>query len=155
MTPPLRQHSDIACGLFVILYQEIKRLNLDWIVRQGDVGVRTGRCRSRIPDITVLERSVWESFPSQSAFILEEVPPLLVIEVVSDSSAKDDYRHKRTEYAAIAIPEYWIVDPISQKVSILTWVEGLYEQQIFLAHSPIRTPTLPELSLSAAQILQL
>ncbi len=37
-------------------------------------------------------------------------PPALIVEVVSPKQENRDYRHKRSEYAAQPIPEYWIVD---------------------------------------------
>ena len=50
--------------------------------------------------------------------------PILVVEVVSLDSVKRDYRHKHSEYAALEIPEYWIVDPIKSKIMILLLSEG-------------------------------
>ncbi len=37
-------------------------------------------------------------------------PPALIVEVVSPKQENRDYRHKRSEYAAQCLPEYWIVD---------------------------------------------
>jgi len=80
---------------------------------------------------------------------------LLVIEVVSPDSIKTDYRYKLTEYAATGIPEYWIIDPISNKVSILELVEGLYEETVYQGDEVLRSPLLPELSVTANQILNI
>jgi len=41
------------------------------------------------------------------------------IEVLSQDHAKD-LEIKRTEYAEAAIPEYWIVDPQEQRITVLT-----------------------------------
>jgi Uma2 family endonuclease len=45
--------------------------------------------------------------------------PATVVKVVSPNQENQDYRHKRTEYAARCIPEYWIVDPSAAKVTVL------------------------------------
>ncbi|MBI3463073.1 MAG: Uma2 family endonuclease, partial [Planctomycetes bacterium] len=52
----------------------------------------------------------------------------LVMEVVSEGaeSRKRDLETKRREYAAAGIPEYWIVDPEEQKVTVLTLDGGTY-----------------------------
>lgn len=65
-------------------------------------------------------------------------PPLLVVEVVSPGQENRDYRYKRSEYAARGIAEYWIVDPMQQRVMVLEWVEGLYEEKVYegIARSP-------------------
>lgn len=45
----------------------------------------------------------------------------LVVEIVSDSKEgrKRDLQEKREDYAEAGVPEYWIVDPIEQKISVL------------------------------------
>jgi Uma2 family endonuclease len=49
----------------------------------------------------------------------------LVMEVVSadDKSQKRDYQHKRSDYAELGIPEYWIVDPQIERITVLA-LEG-------------------------------
>lgn len=44
----------------------------------------------------------------------------LVIEVVSPGDRQRDTKTKRWEYAQAGIPEYWIVDPESQTITVLT-----------------------------------
>ena len=56
---------------------------------------------------------------------LDELPPLLVVEVVSPLTKSDDYRSKRTEYGLLGIPEYWIVDPLAKKVTLCV-VDNLF-----------------------------
>ena len=45
--------------------------------------------------------------------------PVLVIEVVSESNRQHDLKTKRAEYAEAGIPEYWIVDPDGQRITVL------------------------------------
>lgn len=45
-----------------------------------------------------------QSIQGKSAVL--ELPPLLIIEVVSTESVKRDYQKKPLEYAAFSIPEY-------------------------------------------------
>lgn len=44
----------------------------------------------------------------------------LVMEVVSPDNPSRDYKTKRNEYAQAGIPEYWIVDPQQQLITVLT-----------------------------------
>jgi Uma2 family endonuclease len=87
-------------------------------------------------------------------------PPRLVVEVVSPGKTNidRDYRYKRSQYQARGIAEYWIVDPITQRVTVLTLVEGLYEEAIFEGDGVIDSPLLKELAgagpLAATQALQ-
>ncbi|MBI4581010.1 MAG: Uma2 family endonuclease, partial [Planctomycetes bacterium] len=51
----------------------------------------------------------------------------LVVEVVSDENRTHDLVTKRAEYAAAGIPEYWIIDPREQTITVLTLRSGRYE----------------------------
>jgi Uma2 family endonuclease len=44
----------------------------------------------------------------------------LVMEVVSDDDRRRDLDTKRREYAQAGIPEYWIVDPLQSRITVLT-----------------------------------
>jgi len=63
------------------------------------------------------------------------------------------YRRKRSEYAALEVPEYWIVDPLKNQISILLLVEGLYEETVFTGSQQIVSQTFPELSITVEQVL--
>src|SRR5262249_36394328 len=43
----------------------------------------------------------------------------LVIEVVSEENRLHDIKEKRSEYARAGIPEYWIVDPEEETITVL------------------------------------
>jgi Uma2 family endonuclease len=86
--------------------------------------------------------------------MLEMPPPLLVVEGVSPGHENRDYRYKRSEYAARGIGEYWIVDPTQQTVTVLEWVEGLYEETLYEGDRPILSSLFGNLNLIASQVLQ-
>jgi len=153
MTPASGWHSDIIDFIQEQLKIEIRRLNLDWVVRPGTVGVRTGTRKSRIPDLLVMTEIQRQFLRTLSSGILHE-PPLLTIEIVSPGNPEDDYRYKRSEYAALGIPEYWIIDPQESKISILTLVDGFYDVVEFRGEDAIAFPTFPELKLTVAQIFK-
>jgi len=54
----------------------------------------------------------------------------LVVEIVSDDpeSRRRDLDDKRTVYAAAQIPEYWIVDPKTQQITVLSLDGERYSQ---------------------------
>jgi Uma2 family endonuclease len=85
--------------------------------------------------------------------VIFSTSPLLVIEVVSPDSVTRDYRYKRTEYAALEIPEYWIVDPLELKVTVLVFNEGLYDETVFSGDQPLVSSMFPDLTLTVDHIL--
>lgn len=151
MTPATGQHGAIATFLLIQFYLEVQRLQLDWQVRQGETGVRTTDRRSRLPDVCVMTAEQAQAIQHRSAVL--EAPPLLVVEVVSLDSVKRDYRYKRSEYAAMNIPEYWIVNPLEGKVSVLLLNEGFYDVTEFRGRDSVCSQTFPDLALTVERIL--
>ena len=52
--------------------------------------------------------------------------PDLVIEILSESTRRNDRLTKFRMYQRAAVKEYWIVDPASRTVSLYTLEEGAY-----------------------------
>jgi Uma2 family endonuclease len=150
MNPPSFNHALISRFLINIFEAEIKRLSLSWLTF-SNVGIRTSITRSRIPDLVLLHQ---DQIPDQKLSAVLTSPPLLIVEIVSPESCTRDYRYKRSEYAATGIPEYWIVDPEEQKVTVLKLVEGFYEEEGYQSNEKLQSQVFSELSLTANQILQ-
>ncbi len=149
MNPPTFRHAFIISFLTNAFASQIKQLNLPWITLSG-IGVRTSISRARIPDICIVNR---EEIPNLDVSAVME-SAIIAVEIVSPESRSRDYRFKRSEYSVVGITEYWIVDPTEQKVTVLTLVEGLYEQVEFRGSDKIISQILPELTLTVEQVLQ-
>ncbi|MEN9221702.1 MAG: Uma2 family endonuclease [Thermostichus sp. BF3_bins_97] len=129
-----------------------------WVVLPGLVGIRSPRGRRwdtvRIPDVTVMEQGQWEEMADREAVIdFNEPPPLLLAEVVSPSTQLEDYRSKRAEYGLLEVPEYWIVDPIAEKVTVCILEHGFYDATEWTGSQGIPCQCFPELVLTPKQIL--
>lgn len=151
------KHGAVAKFLERLFDDESIKTGARWTAQKFSVGVRSPRGgrwdTSRIPDVTVLPIEQWEALFTREAVIeLDEPPPVLVVEVVSESTKTADYRTKRSEYAVLLIPEYWIVDPLEETVTVCTLVEGFYDATQFRGSERIASPTFPELNLRAAQV---
>lgn len=123
----------------------------------AEIVVSGSRATTRLPDLMVLSEELATALEgaSRSTIMIDMPPPQLVVEVVSPGreNADRDYRYKRSEYAARGIAEYWIVDPIQQWVTVLEWVEGLYEERVFQGNQQIISPTLPDLDLTSERVI--
>jgi Uma2 family endonuclease len=144
-------HALIVVFLYDLFRAEIHRLQQQRKVMPGTVGVRTAQNKSRIPDLVILSAQQCQDIRQMSTAVLES-PPLLAVEIVSPGTVDDDYRYKRSEYAVREIPEYWIIDPKIEKVSVLTLVAGFYEVEEFQGEDMIKSPIFPELNLTAQQV---
>lgn len=145
-------HALILHFIFKRLEQEIEKSKQQWKVMPATIGIRTALNKSRIPDLVVLSENQCQQLRAMTTAVLES-SPLLAVEIVSPNNADDDYRYKRSEYAAIEIPEYWIIDPEAKKVSILLLVSGFYEATEFTEKQEIKSSLFPDLKLTVQQIL--
>ncbi|MEL7359222.1 MAG: Uma2 family endonuclease [Cyanobacteria bacterium J06560_6] len=115
------------------------------------------RLVNRKPDVMVLHPEHLEA--ARQAVLLEMVPPLFVAEVVSpggenSESYQRDYVWKRQQYEDLGIPEYWIIDPHREKVTVLTLVDGTYVGQAYVESEQIVSKIFPTLALNIRDLLR-
>jgi Uma2 family endonuclease len=110
--PPTDDHETIAARLAKVLtpYVETQRLGLVYrpraVLRFEDSEVE--------PDLMIRQPSprrhtAWEHAPR----------PILIVEVLSDSTRRRDRTDKRQLYADAHIAEYWMVDPDRRVVTVV------------------------------------
>ncbi|MEL7359224.1 MAG: Uma2 family endonuclease [Cyanobacteria bacterium J06560_6] len=112
---------------------------------------------NRKPDLVVLRSEHLET--ARQAILLDASPPLFVAEVVSPGSEnsenyKRDYIWKRQQYEDMGIPEYWIIDPHREKVTLLTLIDGTYIGREYVASERIVSKIFPTLSLNIRDLLR-
>lgn len=147
---------------FLLIYFAKLGISSQCLTMKTEITVSGARATVRMPDLMVLSEAAATALAnaSRSTLTLEMPPPRLVVEVVSPgkNNIDRDYRYKRAQYQAREIAEYWIVDPLIQRVTVLTWVEGLYEEATAEGKTVIPSPLLRELAgagtLTAQQVLQ-
>ena len=119
-----------------------------------------GKTQNRFPDLVVLCSEHLELTRKRQTITLDMPPPRLVVEVVSpyksqkDDNYRRDYIDKVHQYQERGIPEYWIVDPQAQLVTVLVLVNGCYQATEFSGSQRIVSQTFPELKLTAEQVLE-
>ena len=157
--------SELNCriAIFLLIYFAQQGIPSHRLTMKAEIVVNSSRVGTRLPDLMVLSEELATALEgsSRSTIMSDMPPPLLVVEVVSPNQENRDYRYKRSEYAARRIPEYWIVDPIQQRVTVLEWVEGLYEEIVYTGESALAkpskrivSPVLGVLELTAQRLLQ-
>jgi Uma2 family endonuclease len=155
---PMPAESEINRRIATFLFAYFLQLGIPSyrLTMKTEVAVSGVRVSVRVPDLIVLSEELTSALEgaSRSIVLMDMPPPDLVVEVVSPNQEKRDYRYKRTEYAARGIPEYWIVDPILQQITVLEWVEGLYEEKVYAGDSAIASPMLGNLELTPVRVLQ-
>ena len=98
VTPPgTWEHQGVALVVAMALKSALPDLTV-----ATECGVRTSASSFRIADVGVADVTPEGRFA--------ETPPLVVVEVLSPSTRSEDTVRKSTEYAAVGVAQYWIVD---------------------------------------------
>jgi Uma2 family endonuclease len=165
MPKPRGEHSEVAGFSYEELAFEIRRAKLPYFIPKECV-IKRSDDTGYEPDVVVLDREATmnELRWKKESTIEHGASVKLAIEVVS-TNWQDDYETKMTDYEAIGIPEYWIIDyaglggtrhigkPKQPTLTICILVNGEYETQQFRGDDRIISPTFPGLELTAAQVL--
>jgi Uma2 family endonuclease len=113
---------------------------------------------NRYPDLVILEAVHLTLTQKRLTITLDMPPPRLVAEVLSPGKQNQerDRVRKRDQYAARSIPEYWLIDPEAQTVTVLHLQHGSYrEVGLFQWDEGIRSPAFPDLQLTPDQLFQM
>ena len=79
--------------------------------------------------------------------------PDLIVEILSPSSSRRDWREKRELYASHGVKEYWIVDPANHIVWVMLLRDGaLVEQGAYWEGDTVTSTTLEGFSISLDEI---
>lgn len=111
---PTQSHELIVQFLFLALHAFVTAADLGRVLFAG-IHVQLWPEKIRMPDVIFMKREhadrrhndFWEGAD-------------LVMEVVSKADPARDLVVKREEYARAGIPEYWIVDPREETITVLT-----------------------------------
>jgi Uma2 family endonuclease len=153
MPPEPISNSLVSRRLFMALANYVPLYALTY----KEVFVEVSGRRVRNPDLLILGEECFKALEqtTQGTITQDMPPPLVAIEIVSPNGENiaRDYRYKRSEYAARGISEYWIVDPQQAKITVLTLVEGFYEEAIHTGAEQISSQAVSEIEIKVSDIL--
>lgn len=132
---PTIVHQLLSQFLFLALQGHVSKNDLGTVVFAA-YRVRIDEKTQREPDVLFVPKggTLHNLFTEDAA---------LVVEVVSEGKENRDrdLLQKRTEYAAAGIPEYWIVDPETTTITVLSLPEGGGEYALHGEFQPGQTAT--------------
>jgi len=124
---PSPKHQKIVAFLYRLLFSLVEAQSLGTVLF-APLSVRLWPGKFREPDLIFIfaEHADWEEEGCWNGADL-------VVEVVSPSNPDHDLETKRQEYALAGIPEYWIVNPENETITVL-WLD----QETYVEHGLFR-----------------
>lgn len=102
-------------------------------------------CRS--PDLAVYQR---DRIVIQDGMYL--APPDLIVEVLSPSESRRRKDEKMEDYAAICVPEVWLVSPEAESVEIRLLANGKLERAAIQVDGTLQPTRFPGVSIPVSEI---
>jgi Uma2 family endonuclease len=81
-------------------------------------------------------------------------PPDLALEIVSGDSVDRDYKQKRQQYQDARVPEYWIVDELEEKLTLLRLGSNGKYREMKLRKGALHSEVLPGFHLEPEWLWQ-
>jgi Uma2 family endonuclease len=134
---PTEMHQAISRYLFLAFLALMQRIHGE--VFYAPLRLRVRPHKFREPDLLLL-RSADDPRRGNDYWLGAD----LVVEIVSPDDPERDYVTKRADYAAAGIPEYWIVDPQRETITVLQLRHGselLYNSRV---KPPVPAQVLPD-----------
>jgi Uma2 family endonuclease len=149
VTPaPIPLHQRIVMNLAAQLWQHVRKHRLGEVFAAPLDIVFTSETVLE-PDIIFVSRSRLHIIGEKNL----AGPPDLVVEVLSESTARLDREIKPKQYARYGVPEFWRVDPEEKTVEIFRLKEGEYELAERLTFGAnLTSPLFPNLSLLVSSL---
>ncbi|MEQ1897722.1 MAG: Uma2 family endonuclease [Vicinamibacterales bacterium] len=116
-------------------------------VFNAPVDVVLGRHDVAVPDLVVVTDA------TQATERAIEGSPLLLVEILSPSTARRDRTIKSRRYAEHGVPHYWIVDTVKQTIECYRLNERRYELAVSVkASATLRHPDFAGLSIKLTSL---
>lgn len=149
LSAPSSTHQMIVTKLSTEIGIYLKNKNCIHFVAPFDVYFEEeGETHKVQPDITVI---CDKSGLSEKGY---KGVPVLIIEVLSPSTASKDYIEKMDLYMRIGVKEYWIVSPKNKTVEVFTLTnEKTYEEPMLFSYpNIIKSSVFEDLSINSQMI---
>jgi len=121
ITPsPTTQHQRILGRLHFLIYSYLLNNDIGEVV-MSPIDVRLWQDTIRQPDIVFMSNEHRDRISQKYWGV-----PDLVMEIISESTAKEDRAGKFHEYSKAGVLEYWIIDPFRQTIEVYILETGAY-----------------------------
>jgi len=141
-SPVKLQHNDATFLLGMLLKAFVNKNKLGFV---GIEKIMISLTRNDYePDICFFEKEKAKNFKRKQ---LQFPAPDFVVEVLSDSTAKNDRKTKFQDYAAHGVTEYWIVDADKQTIEQYFLQNEQYELVLKAKDGTIESVALPKFKI--------
>ncbi len=144
MSPrPAAKHQKVSMRLASAFLGQLKNTDCD-VIQEFDLVLEHNIF---VPDLMITCGDKFEGNRHEKA-------PLIVIEIISPSSASRDYLVKRHKYEQLGIKEYWIVSPEEECIDVLCFADASHTNYCVKDNPMLTSCIMPELTLDLNAVFE-
>jgi Uma2 family endonuclease len=153
MTPPAGwPHGSADSAVISLLKRHVSRAGLGLVLTNTGFELPSGDTLG--PDAAFLAKERFLAGPAPRRQEFLRIVPNLVVEVLSDSTARRDRTEKAEIYAQNGVDEYWLVDTKRRELTILVRNANRFEEHARAVHGKLRSRVLPKLAIPVEDIFR-
>src|SRR5205823_901483 len=114
MPPPKLRHGYVQGNVYWLLQNFVKPKGLGWVIVESGVILDRDPDTVRGPDVFFYSNSRLAALPEEYG----EIPPDLVVEVLSPDDRPGKVRDKIAQYLAAGVKLVWLADPAARTVTV-------------------------------------
>jgi Uma2 family endonuclease len=154
MPPPTRRHVNVVEKLGAMLRLLLDAREFTVLIAGAGLGIERDPLTYRIPDLMVFRTEVLRQDEASAA---ENDPyiwttPELLVECLSPSNRKGAVRELLADYAQIAVPEVWLLDPLLPLFTSYRYESSELREWQSLDHGEVTPLLLPNVTVDLNEL---
>jgi len=154
MPPPNKKHGYLLKKLSKVLEKQLDDSEYEVLSQSTGLGIERVPLTYRIPDLMVFRT---ESLGRDRAETASNDPyiwtvPELLVECLSPSNRKGSIQELLADYARIAVPEVWLLDPQPPQFTSYRYESVALKQWLTTESGPVTPLLLPNVAVDLAEL---
>ena len=154
MPPPNKKHVDLIEELSDILRTQLNRCEYRVTDAGAGLGVERVPLTYRIPDLMVFRTEAHRRDRAETAANDPYIwaVPELIVECLSPSNRKGPIQELLADYARIAVPEVWLLDPKPPQFTAYRYESGALRQCLATESGRVTPLLLPNVTVDLGEL---
>ncbi len=146
MPPPFLIHALVVRAVWLALEASLRGQNAIALGSDFGLVIRRAPLSTRVPDVAVFQTT---TIVERDGYI--HSAPQLIVEVLSPANTRREREAKLRDYAALGVPEVWVLSPEAATAEVLILEGGQYASQV-LRHGVLQPKLFPDVKIEVDSI---
>jgi len=154
MPAPNKKHADLIAKLLIVLVRRLDGSEYQVLSQGAGLGIGRVPFTYRLPDLMVFRTEARRRDRAETASNDPYIwtAPELLVECLSPSNRRGSIRELLADYARIAVPEVWLLDPKPPQLTSYRYESGALKQWLTTESGRVTPLLLPNVTVDLAEL---